>query len=291
MRRWLWIPLTLAVAFVGDRLGGAALANLTERSQFRYSRLYTDRGAAQIVMLGNSRGLNFYQPYIEQKTGRSTLNLSYNALPGDLGAVLLRDYLSRYGAPEDLIVDITFLDRDYAALAQDFRLYAPYSSGIDSLVEVAGKSIHVGTHLAHLTRYGGEVAQRMLYYLNRSDEDWLLDREISPQMIADTVDLAPYRLAYETSRLDGFARTLALYRKAGSRVHLVINPYYPAFGRTIGNLDSLGAQLTASTGIAVRDYSAAIEGERFFGDYQHLNRIGAERYLARLIADLSLASE
>ena len=78
MKKWLWIPITLIVVFVGDRLLGGMLASITEGSEFRYSRLYSGRAEADIVLLGNSRGLSFYQPFLEQRTGarRSTLAIT-----------------------------------------------------------------------------------------------------------------------------------------------------------------------------------------------------------------------
>ncbi len=290
MRRWLWIPITLVLTFVGDRLAGGFLAQLTERSEFRYSRLYSDRGKADIVMIGNSRGLNFYQPFIEQQTGRTTLNLSYNAMPADLGCTLLDDYLQRYGAPQDLIVDVTFLDRDNSELEQEFRLYAPYSKGIDSLVHRAGNSIYYGTRVAHLTRYGGEVAQRMLFYLKKTDEDWLLDRAISPTMVQDAQQLEPYRSNYTDARIHRLKRTVDAYKSAGARVHFVINPYYPAFARSISNLDSLDARVEELTGVPVSNYATIISEDRYFGDYQHLNKEGALVYLQTLIEQLKLKS-
>ncbi len=288
MKKLMWIPVALVTIFVGDRLAGGLLARLTEASQFRYSRLYTGRAAAEVVFIGNSRGLTFYQPYFEELTGKSTLNLSYNAMPPDIAAVLLEDYRRAYPAPEHLIVDITMVDRDNESLALDFQLYGPYSAGLDSLVYAAQPSIYYGNRLSHLTRYGGEIAQRMLYYLNRSDEDWLLDRTIAAQMIRDTVALTSGRMDYVGSRNAPLLATIAAYRGAGTEVHLVVNPYFPPFARKVGNLDSLAQAFGTAAGLPVRNYAETIAEPRYFGDYQHLNKAGAEVYLQGLVRDLRL---
>ena len=133
MPRWTWLLAFLALTLVGDRAMAYVLRSGLERSEFRYSRLYTGRAEADLVFIGNSRGLNFYQPYIEAATGRKTLNLSYNALPVDLSTVLLADYLERYGPPRDLVVEITHLDRANPDLVREFRAYAPYSERMDQL--------------------------------------------------------------------------------------------------------------------------------------------------------------
>ncbi len=284
----MWIPLVLIVTFVGDRLMAYLLTNAVEKSEFRYSRLYAGEGKADLVFMGNSRGLNFYQPYIEKVTGKSTLNLSYNAMPEDLGAVLLRDYLDTYGAPEKLVIDATFLDRENAELVREFRVYAQYSERLDSLLKETDSSIYWGTKVAHLTRYGGEVSQRMFYYLTKSDEDWLLDRQISKNMVAEAAHLKPYRNNYTLARIRALSEVVKAYQAAGTDVRFVINPYYPAFQKTIMNLDSLSLDVRKLTGIPVLDYSKSVTGDENFGDYQHLNKQGAEVYLGRMLKDIGL---
>ena len=287
MKYWMWIPAVLVITFVGDRLFGYGLRQLTEHSEFRYSRLYTDRGAADVVILGNSRGLTFYQPFLEDLTGKSTLNLSYNAMSMDIAAVLLGDYLDEYGAPERLILDPTLLDRDNPDLVRDFRVYAQFSGSLDSLLHRADTSIYYGTKVAHLTRYGGEVAQRMLFYLNQSDEQWIVDRQIAPSMVEEVGD-EPYRLPYTLARLEVLRDVVERYEAAGTRVDLVIAPYYPAFARTLSNLDSLILDAQRFTDLRVYDYSRSVNGEVNFGDYQHLNKAGAEVFVRRLVGDLGL---
>ncbi len=284
----MWIPVVLLVTFLGDRLAAYLLTSAVEKSEFRYSRLYAGDGKADIVLLGNSRGLNFFQPYIEEATGKSTLNLSYNAMPADLGGALLRDYMDTYGAPEKLVVDVTFLDRDNEELIREFRPYAQYSERLDSLLKITDSSIYWGTKVAHLSRYGGEVAQRMFYYLSKSDEDWLLDRQISKQMAEDSKSLEPYRNNYTLDRIRAFGKVVNAYQAAGTDVRFVINPYYPAFQKSIMNLDSLALDVRRETGIPVLDYSKSVTGDQNFGDYQHLNKKGAEVYLARMLKDIGL---
>ncbi len=285
MSKWIWIPIFLVVAFVGDRVAGYVLKQAVDSSEFRYSRMYTGAAQSDVVFLSNSRGLNFYQPFIEETSGLSTLNLSYNAMPADLGAVLLADYLDLYGPPKALVLDVTFLDRDNPELVQDFKLYGQYSPRIDSLVRLANDHTYWGTKISHLTRYGGEVAQRMFYYLGKSDEDWLLDRQIAAQVVQDTAGLEDYRIDIQTDRITAITKVLDRYRLAGTQVELVVNPYFPPFARTIQNLDSLEQAVTKATGLPVHDYSRSIQGVEYFGDYQHLNKLGAEKYLARLLAD------
>ena len=285
----MWIPILLVVTFLGDRLMAYGLKQLADRSNFRYSDLYTGRAEADVVFIGNSRGLNFYQPEFEKLRGRSSLNLSYNGMPTELIVTFLEDYLDRYEAPEDLVVEVTFLGvEDDGVLVRDFRVYSQYSARLDSLLHAADNKIAVGTKVAHLSRYGGEVAQRMFYYLTKDDADWMVDREIAPSMAAAAAELPRYRIDYKLERIHRLNEVLKRYQAAGSRVGLTINPYYPAFQRTVTNLDSLSLDVRNITGLPVYDYSASVTGDENFGDYRHLNKDGARVYMGRLVEDLNL---
>ncbi len=69
MKKAIWIVAFLAILFVGDRLIGWIFQQQITQSQFRYSRMYRGEGQADILIVGNSRGLNFYQPSVEKATG------------------------------------------------------------------------------------------------------------------------------------------------------------------------------------------------------------------------------
>ena len=135
MKRIFWILALVVLFFAGDRISGWVLKQLTMSSQFRYSRMYKGEAKSDILLVGNSRGLIFYQPYIEEITGKSTFNISYNGMPMDLGRVLVEDYLDKYPAPEQMIVDVTMCDRKNSQLVTGFNLYAPYSEKLFELIK------------------------------------------------------------------------------------------------------------------------------------------------------------
>src|SRR6478736_9277949 len=108
-RLWLYLVL-IPLIFLGDRAIGSFLEYLTMTSNLRYSKLYNGTGESDIVILGNSRGNGYYEPEIRKITGMTTLNLSYNALPGEVGQVLIEDYFERYKA-KLVIVDISLVMR------------------------------------------------------------------------------------------------------------------------------------------------------------------------------------
>lgn len=284
-RRIGWIVLLLLVVFLGDRVGGWVLQKVTFNSEFRYSRLYAGKAGADILLVGNSRGLGFYQPYIEEKTGRSTFNLSYNGLPMDVARVLIADYLERYSAPKVLIIDITLCDKSNEALLAGFSTYMSYSSQLQQLLKEQSPDIFHAGQVSHLLRYNSELFQRAFYHRNRADEDWLLDRTISSYLI-QTVEQQPvYDIDIYPYLLENLAEAVQLAQAAGVRVELVISPYYLPYAERMTSLQPLKVAVEKSTGLPVKDYSKTLPQAEYFGDYQHINKNGSKVYIDTMVAD------
>jgi hypothetical protein len=286
MKNIIWVIAVLVLAFVGDRFGGWMLGNIVEDSQFRYSRLYRSDADCDLLFAGNSRGLIFYQPYIEEKTGVSTFNLSYNGMPMNLAAALLKDHLDGHQPPKVLVLDITLLDKRMdSRLVTGFNCYTPYSERLSGLLRDSFPNDFYGGKVTHLYRYNSEVFQRAFFYLKKSDEDWLLDRVISPTLQKDVEKQDVFDYDYTPEMLASLADVVNYAKEKGVRVELVVNPYFPPFAEKIGNLPDLKTAIEKTTGLPVHDYSNAVSGVDGFGDYQHLNKNGAKEYLDKLMED------
>lgn len=285
MKNSLWIFAFLALTFVGDRLGGYILKTIGEQSEFRYNRLYKGEAESDILFVGNSRGLMFYQPYIEEKTGKNTFNISYNGMPMSLGRVLVEDYLEQYNAPQKMILDVTMADRNNTQLIAGFNCYTPYSKRLAALMRDSVPKSYWGGQVSHLYRYNGEVFQRALYYLKGSDEDWLLDRVITDDLRNSIADRKLDTISIEQNLLDDLKATVQAAQNKGVEVKLVVNPYFPAYADKLANLDEFIKRVEATTGEEVHNYAKAVAGVEGFGDFQHLNKAGSRVYVDRLLED------
>lgn len=279
--------LLLVLFFAGDRLGGCMLQKKLDDSLFRYSRLYRGEAAADVLLLGNSRGLTFYQPRIEEVTGRSTFNLSYNGLPADLAKVLAEDYLDRYPAPQQLMIDITACDRMNDELIAGFLPYAGRSNRLDTLIRHRLPKVWWGGKVSEFFRFNNEIFQRALYYRKKTDTDWLLERVISEQLVKDAT-----RHSYDVRDKDhhaylvGQLAELTAYAQARQvPVVLVIGPYFPGFSARVQHLDDLKMAVEHATGLQVHDYRDALNDPTAFGDFMHPNKKGAAAYIDLLKKD------
>ncbi|MCC6724892.1 MAG: hypothetical protein IT258_10310 [Saprospiraceae bacterium] len=287
MKKILWIFGTIALALLLDRAGGWFLAKITKESQFRYSRLYNGNEEADILFMGNSRGLSFFQPYVEEKTGFTTANLSYNGMPIELANTLVKDYLDRHKPPRVMVMDISLLDstRMDNKIGYQFNHYSPYSGRLSQLLKDKVPNDYYAGKVSHLYRFNSEVFQRTFFYWKKSDKDWLLDRVISPEMVANVAAQKPLRFSYNEKMLNHLADLVKYAQGKGTRVELVMNPYYPEFVPKLVNLDTLIMDVQRTAGVTVKKYINEVQKTEAFGDYQHVNKVGAKLYLDKLMQD------
>ena len=282
MKHALWFFLFILLFLAGDRLAGYFLQKQVEKSQFRYSRLYRGTAGADILLVGNSRGLNFYQPYLESATGQSSFNLSYNGLPMDIAKVLVQDYLDRYPAPRKMVVDITNCDRVNDQLLAGFLTYSADSYRLDTLIHHKLPKVWWGGKVAELTRFNNEIFQRALFHRNTKDDDWLRDHTISAKLAADAGKEA-YNLEIHPYLIRQLKEAVDFARAKGVKVEFVIGPYIRGF--VVNNLDALKAAVEKATGIPVHDYRQALSDPACFSDYRHLNKKGAQEFIDLMIRD------
>lgn len=276
--------MLLTVLLAGDRVGGYFLQQQVAQSQFRYSRMYHGAAGADILLLGNSRGLTFYQPYIEEKTGLKTFNMSYNGLPMDVAKVLVQDYLERYPAPKQLLIDITSCDRRNDELMAGFLSYSGQSFRLDTLIHNKLEKVWWGGKISALFRYNNEIFQRALSHRNHTDADWLLDRVIAPKLAAEVAQ-HQYPLEIHPYLLQQLKEICAGAQARGVEVRLVVGPYFPQFAQNVANLDALKRATEAATGLNVTDYSSALSDPTDFGDFMHPNIQGSKNFIDLMRSD------
>lgn len=291
MKKVVWVFVLIILVFLGDRVWGWVCEKLTENSQFRYSRIYNGDLDAELLFVGNSRGLMFYQPHVEETAGLSTLNISYNGMPIDLANVIIQDHFEQNVLPKTMIIDVTMCDRQNQSLISGFSPYRAYSERLGQLIKQNAPKSYYGGGLSHLFLYNNEIFQRALYYLNKSDEDWLIDREMNQNLVDLIKAEKEYTITTNDYLLNSLTELVQTAKNHEIDVKLVVNPYYPPFAAKITNLEDFINQVEDRTSLKVYDYSMAYNNIKGFGDYQHLNKFGSIEYLNILIEDGILPSK
>jgi hypothetical protein len=274
--RFVWLLGLISLFFIGDRLAGSALQQHLLKSEFRYSRLYQNETRNDILILGNSRGVNgFYQPDIEKATGQHVLNLSYNALPSGMATALLEDYLERHPAPRLLLVEVSFFADPEPLNSTTLANFKPYSD----------PSSRFFCRLSHLYCFNSEMHLRALYYLNKSDQNWINRYTISQEIIDSIEAVEPFELELNEAQLATMQELLKVARQHSVAVKLVMSPYFPAYTERIQNLPDWLNKLEQATGLDILDYSKAVTDTNGFSDRLHLNPEGSLALLKQMLND------
>jgi len=286
MKKAAWIISFLLVVFAGDRLMGWYFKKQVSNSQFRYSKLYRGDATADIMVIGNSRGLNIYLPSIEALTAKKAISLCYNGMPGDLASVLTRDYIDRYPSVKTVIIELCMVEMPDEQLLPGFASYMQYSPRIDSLIRSKFYQTWFTSKISHLYQYNNEVFQRAIYYKNRSDNDWTSDRSMSEKLVKE---VGRYGMEFhaDANQLQHIKTITDYCRSRSIEVKLVIAPFFPGF--VVKNIDLLKSKTEMITGCKVYDYSTVLQNSASFSDYLHMNVRGCKEFVQILDKDGFLA--
>jgi hypothetical protein len=279
-RATVWLGVLLMVIVGGDHLLALVLQQLLLRSQFRYSRLYRGGNDAEVVLIGDSRGVHsFFAPALQEMTGLRVLNLSYNSLSPHVAEVLLLDYLDRNRAPRILVIEATSTVTP-GRVASQLRTYAGLSPRIAALYAHDQPAEARVSRLFWLYPLNSEFFLEAMHYAFRSDQDWIFHDPMPPALRVErgltSFDPLP-------AEVDALARIVRMARQRGIEVRLVVAPYAPIRQpvNTAQAVDSIQRQ----TGQRIWNYVGAVGDLDDFTDGVHLNERGSRELLAMLVRD------
>lgn len=285
-KRIAWIIIFLATSLVGDRVIASLLDKVVLQSQFRFSLLYKGGQQYDMLILGNSRGVtSFYAPAIQETTGKTVLNLSYNGMSVALAETLFMDYLDRNEKPKLLILEISNV-RDKNDLLNELKLYATHSERMAKLLRKTNPRVAFWTEASHAFQFNGEMFLRTLYYLNASDQSWINRYHISPALIQSVQPGQQQELSSLSVNLEALRRIIDTAKQKGVVIRLVVGPYLPEYRQRLSNFsDRIKNVQTIVPDVPIWDYSIAVETISAFADRFHLNYQGSLLFLKRLETD------
>lgn len=278
----LWLATLLVVVMAGDRLMSWALARVLVRSQFRYSQLYRGGTNADILIMGDSRGVNsFYAPAIEELTGKKAFNLSYNSMSPVVAEALILDYLDRNTPPKMAILEPTCVQVDGAVLTE-LRPFATLSPRLMTLYERKHPDAARMEKIFHLLLLNTGFFVDALHYMRHSDQDWIMRSSLP----ATSAFEGTRAIAFLPGNREALQRIVGALRKRGVEVRFVIAPYY---AKGIENLPEIRAALPLDDHVRLATYDTVLSDPALFADHVHLNEQGSRVFLAMLKRDGVLA--
>jgi hypothetical protein len=284
------LALLATCVLAGDRVLAALFDTQLLRSQFRFSVAARGGLPASLLVLGDSRGVNgLYAPELERLTGTRVLNLAYNGMSTLVAEAVLRDYLARNEAPRALVLEVTNV-QDTHTLLNGLMCYWRRGAALAALAREWSPVNERAVRAFHLYAYNGEIPMRALFYLHRSDQDWINRYRISPAVIEDARRAGEFEFGTRPENLDALGRMVALARERGIALRLIVVPYLPEFVAHARNWDGWIQSIQAAAGgDRVWDYGHAVTDHAHFADRLHLNEVGGVPFAERLARDGFLA--
>ena len=294
MIRRIFLPTAffLSVLFIGDRLGGDLLDRATMRTKFRYPQLYSGELPADIVVLGNSRALHmFHPPAIEQVTDLRTVSLSFNGLPTVAMPALWEDYLDQHEAPLQLILEVSCVGRaDDDGSLERFTTLMAHSPRISQVLADHNLTEYWSSKLSHLYRYNSELMWRSLFFLGKSDQDWIMQGTATKPQLQRIMSQGIEPLIRSSGHIDAFRSIISTANQHDVEVVLILAPYHPDYLPALEQLPEWYSWIQSELGLPIHDYRDAVTDDASFADHIHLNQGGAKQLASVLEQDGILAS-
>lgn len=278
----------LALVLLGDRLAAMALQSLLAQSSNRFVRIYAEPLARPVVVLGNSRADRHFPPAaLQRMLDRPVLNLGLGGVSTAASETLLRDIVERHGPPSLVLVEPTGSAVEAGALA-DLRLLAVFSPRFAAVLDRTAPWDGRAGRLFHLYRFNSPMLIRVLAGIGRGAPDRQLNARLDAAALASLSGRRPEPLSLDPANLAALDRIVALGRREGFPVRLVVTPYLA--GHAPENLSQWLSDLRQRYGdrAPLADYTGLLRRPELFSDRLHMNRDGVAVLLRRMREDGTL---
>lgn len=288
LRPWSYLVLVALLFFLGDRGLAYLLGEITSRGQFRFDELYRGGLRHDVLVVGDSRAVHsVFAPELSDRLCLSVFNMAYNGMSTEIAVALVEDYLAHNAPPKAVLIEISNTNF-HNELLNDLRLYADRSRNIADLIRRDDPAMMRWLRLSHLYAFNNEMLLRSLYYLSRSDQDWILSSgaHLEPALMAKL--RADWYLPPESfaPNVAAMKRLIAELRARHIEPILYIAPYHPLYRRFFPRYPEWVQNLQAELGEDILDLSVALTDNDDFADVQHVNLNGSRAIMNRLAAEV-----
>ena len=279
------VLIFLAIVFVGDRIGGEVLERIFLRTGYRYAQLYEGKLPAEIVVLGNSRGLHmFHPPAIEEVTGSKVTNLAFNALPPVTMPIIWEDYLKHHPAPKLLVLEVSCISiEDEKGSLERMSILMDKNPKYGKRIKDRNATFYWGTQISRLFRYNSSLMWRSLL-VGESDQSWIMDSKLNEEMLNAMVEDSDSSLDKVIENLDAIKEVLRLAKEHGIEVKVLIAPYFPRYRDRLTEAEEWIGWVRKELNVEAEDYSRLLSEPSDFADHLHLNEQGARNLAEKLNA-------
>ena len=287
MKSWRLVLAAIALFFVGDRLGALLLERVLMASPQRFSRMYAGKLDADIVCVGNSRGVYLLDSAeIKSATDQSTANISHNGLTAQMAQALFSDYLEHNQKPRVVMIEASCVTVATAkGIVSEFKPFWGNSQRLQKLGQQYSETVANATKVTRLYQFNSELYLRAVYYLLRgkSDQFGMLSATITQALIDEVERMEPFKMVIQPAELVALHEMIADAKRQGIEVRLVYAPYLPQYAAKMSNLDEFLKDIGEGAGIEPIDLTRTLDADSQFMDRVHMNASGTTALTKMLI--------
>lgn len=279
-----FLAVFLIVLFAGDRLLALGLDEAIRFSSLPYAKLYSGRGKADVLVLGNSRAFrHFDESQLSQALGLKVSNLAVLGGSMETMNAVLDDYIARYGAPRAVIIEPSCLSADNAQV-RNMRHLTRRSPGLQRILQELSPTLAAAGNISHLFTLNGTAYLNALHKIISPYRQVPLDGSVSLD------DVQPPDRPYFYNRdnnLNALEKTLETLKRHQIRFEIVVTPIFAGFQATRTGYQDWIASLSKVAGGRQRisDYAELSLPADAFYDPVHLNRKGVTLFFDTLVGE------
>ena len=248
------------------------------RSEEPVAQLYFGKLNAEILVLGNSRGLRlFSDSAFEDNLGMSSANLSVQSASTEISLMILKDYLDRNQKPRIVIHEITDLIRNNDAV-RTLRVYASSSPRLRTIQYQMEPKWAIFGEVFPTLDYNNQEFREWSAQVIRGKPSYLYETEMPLDLVSEVNTSFPIQYISTAENLNALAEIHSICEKHQIKYIPVVAPLFPGYRRNIANFDDWidEVELILGSDCSMADYSdheAFVERE-LYADHIHINRRG-----------------
>ncbi|MDA9551192.1 hypothetical protein N9R47_04510 [Flavobacteriaceae bacterium] len=272
-----------------------AFHKLIDKSGFRFSRV-SKLESNEYVILGNSRGVNSVnERFCVNDLGLRVINLSYNGLTPVLIDNIISDLnnMETFKKTTFLIEVSAFLGWEEVKTTEGCksRLVLKYNEVVPDIllpfrhnfasVDSVYKKLYPLNSFFHLLNYNNEGFLRGMYYLNKTDNNWVNRKEIDQSLIEYYSNMNCIQFSFDKDNLDQFVNTMS---NKNINFKFFMAPWHPSYKHKFVNYDMVLNIIESQYNINVIRLDNLTLDDSAFADGMHTNIKGA-KYLSKVLLE------
>lgn len=265
-----------------DRALVFGIGNLVMRSEFRFSKLYSNEIDTDVVVMGNSRALHSaYAPELTEPGCFESTHLAYNGLSVFAVENLAYQLSEQAHPPKLVLLELSVLYSDADADHQ-LSVYRRRSMELNRYLGGLENTRPEWRVLFHLLDFNSEMVYRALIYLRRSDQSWISSAR-GNFVVQEGVGPPTRRYEFDDDRVQSLLRLRHFLDSQGVSLLAYVAPYHSSTATEVENVDNWWSGLEEVMDVYDLSRDVQLEDEHF-SDKLHTNLDGA-RILNDLLID------